>query len=121
MITPPILWKGLLPFWVRTVIGRDPQFARTLRTEINPVWLRRTIRRLGKKYPLQTISLGEEIFRERLRETFRFETRGTESKLSGIMKVLGLLNYKDLVSRTLVFLQAQYPIYLTVRKQAPKP
>jgi SAM-dependent methyltransferase len=119
VVQPPILWKGLLPFWVKTVFRRDPSFARTLRTEINPVWVRRTIRRLGARYRLRLVSLGEEIFRERLRETFRFETRAVRSKLGSVMKVLGLLNVKDLVSRTFILFQAHYPMYVTVVKEGP--
>jgi ubiquinone/menaquinone biosynthesis C-methylase UbiE len=117
VLQPPIFWRGLLPFWVRTVFGRDPSFARTLRTEINPVWVRRTIRRLNAKYRLRRISLGEEIFRERLRETFRFETRAVRSKLGSLLRVLGALNVKDAVSRALIVLQAHYPMYLTVVKE----
>jgi ubiquinone/menaquinone biosynthesis C-methylase UbiE len=119
VLQPPIVWKGLLPFWIRTVIGRDPSFARTLRTEINPVWVRRTIRRLGAKYRLQWVSLGEEIFRERLRGSFRFETRAVRSKLSFLMRALGALNVKDAIAQVLVLLQAHYPMYLTVVKQGP--
>jgi SAM-dependent methyltransferase len=32
---PPLVARWLLPFWLR-LLGRDPAFARTLRTEINP-------------------------------------------------------------------------------------
>lgn len=121
VVQPPILWKGLLPFWVKTVFGRDPSFARTLRTEINPIWFRRAIRRLGARHGdrLRLVSLGEDIFRERLRQTFRFETRGVRSKLESALKVLGLLNVKDLVSRTFIAFQAHYPMYVTVVKEGP--
>jgi len=117
VLQPPILWRGLLPFWVKTVFRRDPRFARTLRTEINPVWVRRTVKRLGKKYRLRWVSLGEEVFRERLRGAFRFETRGAGDRLGIILKVLGALNVKDLVSRSLILLQAHYPMYLTLVKE----
>jgi hypothetical protein len=114
---PPILWKSLLPFWVKWVCGRDPSFARTLRTEINPVWLRRTVKRLGSRYRLRLVSVGEEVFRDRLRESFRFETRMGETKLGSIIRVLRVLNSKDMVSRSFIFAQAHYPIYPTVIKE----
>ena len=37
VVAPPILFKPMLAWWVRTVFGRDPAFARTLQTKINPV------------------------------------------------------------------------------------
>jgi len=120
IVMPPILWKGLLPFWVKWVFGRDPGFARTLRTEINPAWLRRTVKRLGSRYRLRLISLGEEVFRERLRATFRFETRTGATKLGPIIRVLRVLNFKDVVSRSLILARAHYPIYLTVLKEGPR-
>jgi ubiquinone/menaquinone biosynthesis C-methylase UbiE len=119
VLQPPILWKGLLPFWIKTMTRRDPSYARTLRTEINPVWIRRAIKRLGTRYRLRRVSLGEEIFRERLRDSFRFETQGGRSKLGTLIKILGLMNVKDLVSRSLILLQAHYPMYLTVVKEGP--
>src|SRR5205823_1401841 len=40
-IMPPAFWKGLLPWYVKHILRRDPAFARTLRTEINPIWIQR--------------------------------------------------------------------------------
>jgi ubiquinone/menaquinone biosynthesis C-methylase UbiE len=117
VLQPPILWKGLLPFWVKTVCRRDPHFATTLRTEINPVWVRRVLRKLGAKYDLEVVSLGEELFIERLRGAFKFETGASQSRIAPIIKTLALLNYKDMVSKMLILLKAHYPIYLTVHKR----
>jgi SAM-dependent methyltransferase len=118
VLQPPILWKGLLPFWIKYICRRDPHFATTLRTEINPVWARRVVRILGSKYGLEVVSLGEELFTERLRDAFLFEAGATRSKIGSLIKAVGFLNYKDLVARVLILLQAHYPIYLTVRKHA---
>ena len=52
VLEPPILWKGLLPFWIKHVCRRDDHFARTLRTEINPIWIKPKLKRLGSKYDL---------------------------------------------------------------------
>jgi ubiquinone/menaquinone biosynthesis C-methylase UbiE len=41
VLQPPLFWKPILPLWVKWVFGRDPAFARTLHTEINPLWCRR--------------------------------------------------------------------------------
>ena len=62
VVMPPLVWKAILPWWIKWVIRRDPAFTHTLRTEINPIWCRRTVRELSKIYPLELISLGEEEF-----------------------------------------------------------
>jgi len=117
VLMPPIWWKGLLPFWVKHVYGRDPAFAKTLRTEINPIWLRRTLRELGKNYPLQPVSLGEELFRERLNAaTFEFAQQGSRARIGPLISLLLKLNKGDMVANSLILLQAHYPLYLTVRK-----
>lgn len=117
VLQPPILWKGLLPFWVKTVCRRDPHFATTLRTEINPLWVKKVLKKLGAKYDLDVVSLGEELFIERLRDAFQFEAGATRSKIGTMIKTLGFLNYRDFISKTLILLKAHYPIYLTVRKK----
>jgi len=36
VVQPPIFWKPLLAWWVKLVFRRDPAFARTLQTKVNP-------------------------------------------------------------------------------------
>ena len=60
---PPVIWRWVLPFWVR-LLGRDPAFAYTMRTEINPVWCRRAVKQLNKKYPVKLLSLRGGVFLE---------------------------------------------------------
>ena len=71
-IQPPILWRWMLPAWVRFVLRRDPAFAKTLRTEINPLWCRRVLHDIGRRFPLKLISLGEDLFLDRLSQPFDF-------------------------------------------------
>ena len=75
IVQPPILWKPMLPWWVQRVFGRDAAFARTLQTQINPLWIRRTVGKLRKLYPVELISLGEEVFLECLSQPFRSKQR----------------------------------------------
>jgi ubiquinone/menaquinone biosynthesis C-methylase UbiE len=117
-IMPPLLHRAILPWWVRVVRRRDPAFARTMRTEINPVWLRRTIRSLGKEEPLRLVSLGEEVFRERLAApSFQFQHSAVASILSPAIQLLRNAKISRLIGNLLVGLQAHYPIYLTVAKE----
>jgi SAM-dependent methyltransferase len=117
VLQPPIFWKPMLGWWVRLVFRRDPAFAATLQTKVNPVWCRRMIAKLGKEYPLELISTGEELFLERLTQPFAFETQTVSSKLGTVIGVFRTLNPGNWMGRLIVLLQGHYPIYLTVRKR----
>lgn len=109
---PPILWNGLLAFWVGSVIGRDPAFARTLRTEINPIWLRRTMRRIDRIHPLAVETLGEERFLKRMARPFVFQTDAVQTNAGRAIRLIQRLNVRNWIGRLLVALQAHYPIVL---------
>jgi len=119
VIQPPIFWEPLLPWWVKLVFGRDPAFARTLRTRINPIWCRRTLKKLASRFPLETVSLGEDLFLERLSRTFEFETNCVAGRIDGLVALLQKLNRGNWIGRVIVSAQGHYPIYLTVRKKRP--
>jgi ubiquinone/menaquinone biosynthesis C-methylase UbiE len=121
VMQPPIIWKPLLPWWVRFVIRRDPAFARTLQTQINPVWCRRMVKEIARTHPLELISLGDDLFLERLSHNFVFETTVVAGRLQGLIGVLRTINRGNWVGRVIVALQAHYPIYLTVRKGPAAP
>lgn len=112
---PPILWRSQLAQWVR-LLGRDPSFARTMRTEINPIWCRRAVKQVSRMYPVQLLSLGDDIFLERLARPFKFEMEGTASKLQTVISVAQSLNAGNWIGRTIVAAQGYYPIYLTLRR-----
>ncbi len=116
VLQPPLFWKWVLPVWVKGVFGRDPTFARTLHTEINPRWCRRAVRQLNTTWPVQFISLGQELFLERLREPFQFETQGVAGKIGGVLWLVQKLNVGNWMGRLIVAAQGHYPIYLTLRK-----
>jgi ubiquinone/menaquinone biosynthesis C-methylase UbiE len=116
VIQPPIIFKPMLAWWVSLVFRRDPAFARTLQTKINPFWCRRTIRKLGRTYPLELVSLGEDLFLERLSQAFTFETQMAARSLQGTIAALKKMNRSNWIGHLIVALQGYYPIYLTVRK-----
>jgi SAM-dependent methyltransferase len=117
VIQPPIVWKPMLAWWVQLFFRRDPAFAKTLQTRVNPVWCRRTINKLSQTYPLELISLGEDVFLERLASQFRFDTQVVASRLQGTITVLKKLNQRNWIGRLIVALQGHYPIYMTIRKK----
>jgi SAM-dependent methyltransferase len=114
---PPLIWRWVLPTWVR-LLGRDPAFAYTMRTEINPIWCRRAVRQINKEYPVQLLSLGAEVFLDRLTQPFRFEMERTAARLGKLMRVFQRLNLGNWIGRLIVSAQGYYPIYLTVRRKA---
>jgi SAM-dependent methyltransferase len=113
---PPLIWRWILPLWVR-LFGRNPSFAYTMRTEINPIWFRRNLRQINKKYPVKLLSLGEEIFLNRLKHPFDFEMEHTAAKLGKPMAAFQRINVGNWIGRTIVLAQGHYPIYLTARRE----
>jgi ubiquinone/menaquinone biosynthesis C-methylase UbiE len=112
---PPVPWPWVLPAWVR-LRGRDPAFARTLNTRINPRWCRRTISAIQRRCDVTLVSLGEELFLERLSRDFAFETAVVAGKLGMVMASIRAINVGNWIGRLIVGLRGHYPIYMTVRK-----
>lgn len=115
VLQPPLVDKRILPAWV-ALLGRDPAFAKTLRTEINPIWCRRVVKKLCKRHRVRLISLGEDVFLERLAKPFVFEAQGVSSRLAPLIRILQRLNLGNWIGRTIVGMQGYYPMYLTLRK-----
>jgi SAM-dependent methyltransferase len=113
---PPIFWNGMLVFWVRTVFRRDPSFARTLRTEINPVWLRKTFRTINRHYPIELETLGEDRFLQRMGRPFEFQTDAVAGITGRAIRILQRINWRNWIGLTLVRLQAHYPIVLVATR-----
>jgi SAM-dependent methyltransferase len=118
VVQPPIFWKPLLAWWVKLVFRRDPAFARTLQTKVNPIWCRRTVKALSGTYRLELISLGEDLFLERLSEPFQFEMLRVAGRLGSLIAAIQKINRWNWIGRLIVAAQGHYPIYLTLRKQA---
>jgi SAM-dependent methyltransferase len=112
---PPLVWRWMLPQWVR-LLGRDPAFAYTMRTEINPIWCRRTVKQINRKYPVELLSLGSEVFMNRMKWPFEFEMERTATKLGRLMTIVQWVNVGNWIGRLIVLAQGHYPIYLTVRR-----
>src|ERR1035437_1220585 len=117
VVEPPILWKPMLAWWVKLVFRRDPAFARTLQTKINPIWCRRQIRQLSRTYCVEQVSLGEDRFLKRLAGAFVFEAEVVKGTIERLIKLVQTLNLGNWIGHLLVGLQAQYRIYLTLRKR----
>jgi SAM-dependent methyltransferase len=116
VVMPPVLWKGMLGQVIRFIYRRDPRYADTLRTEINPVWMRAAFQEINRVMPIKLMSTGGEIFRERLREPFVFETSVVKSKVGTLVKAVQALNIGNWIGWTITGLQGYYPMYVTARR-----
>ena len=65
---PPIFSNKFFCWWLKYIYKKDPAFAKTIRTEINPLWVMRHVKILSQKSNIKLIGLGEDIFTERMRE-----------------------------------------------------
>jgi ubiquinone/menaquinone biosynthesis C-methylase UbiE len=117
IVMPPILWKGMLGQVVKFLYRRDPAYAATLRTEINPIWIRSTFRALNRTQPVELISTGAEVFRDRLKEPFVFETSVVQSKVGGLIKAVQALNIGNWIGWAITGVQGYYPMYVTARRR----
>jgi ubiquinone/menaquinone biosynthesis C-methylase UbiE len=118
VLMPPLVSKSILPLWIRWVIRRDPAFARTLQTQLNPVWCRRTIAEIAKRYPLDLVTLGADLFLERVSSEMQFETQVVAGSIGGLMRGFHRMNRWNWMGRLIVLLQGYYPMLLTMRKKA---
>lgn len=112
---PPLIWRWMLPQWVR-LLGRDPAFAYTMRTEINPIWCRRAVKQIDKRYPVELLSVGAEVFLDRLTRPFEFEMERTATRLNRVIRIVQSINIGNWIGHLIVLAQGHYPIYLTIRK-----
>lgn len=112
---PPIFFKGFLPWYVNFILRRDPQFAKTLRTELNVSWTRKQLTKLQEKYNIDVISLGQEIFLERMR-SLNFETWAGLTKVKAILNIFRKLGLNFIAARIILLLNGWTPIILTIRK-----
>jgi SAM-dependent methyltransferase len=116
LLQPPILSRSMLVAWVR-LLGRDPSFAGTI-FPVNPIWARQASHQLGLEFDIELISVGGDIFLDRLRQPYQFENGRMATKLGQLVKFVQSINVGNFLGQTLVFLQLIYPIFLTIKKRS---
>lgn len=112
---PPIFSNAFFCWWIRWIYRRDPAFAATIRTEINPGWVRRILVQIARDIPHTTLTLGEDKFRERMiaADVARWMGLGVVGRLLGIAKALRL---NRLAARLLIATGGWTPLIITVRR-----
>jgi len=113
---PPIFSNRFFCWWIKTVYGKDPAFAATIRTEVNPVWARRTLIEISESTPLEVLGLGQDVFRERMRNSAvgRWMALG---KVGRLVKIASALKLNRLAASVVIALQGWTPLIITLRKR----
>jgi len=78
--------------------------------------MHRIARKMQRSYDVAVLSLGEEVFLERLSRRFEFETTVVADKLGAVISAVRKLNARNWIGRSIVALRGHYPIYFTMRK-----
>jgi len=112
---PPIFSNAFFQWWIKWVWRRDPAFAATIRTEINPPWVRRQLRDIAKSVPVTVQTLGQDKFRERMRDA-DVPGMGNVALIKGPVSLARRLGLSAAAAEVMIALQGWTPLIVTVRR-----
>jgi ubiquinone/menaquinone biosynthesis C-methylase UbiE len=115
ILHPPIVSNSFFVWLIRTIYRRDPAFAATIRTELNPFWTKKIIKRLKKKYSFEVLGFGEDIFLERM-TGLEFEAWAGLNKIKSLLEIMKRFGVNRLLGKLCLLLNGYSPIILTIRK-----
>lgn len=115
---PPIPCRGFFPWYVKWIWRRNPDFARTLRTELNAAWTHRALRSLARRHRFAVLGLGEDVFRERV-TSIDFEAWATLGRVKRALERLGSRRVRALAARLIIALRGWTPLIVTLRRLPP--
>lgn len=115
---PPIFSNAFFRWWIKWVWRRDPAFAGTIRTEINPVWVRRQLKLIGQTAPIRLQTLGQEKFRDRMKAADVPGMRGL-SAIARLVSTARRLGLSALAAEIMILAQGWTPLIITVRREGP--
>ncbi len=114
---PPVFSNAFFRWWIKWVWRRDPAFAGTLRTEINPPWVRRQLAAIERTAPLTVHTLGQDKFLARMRAADVPGMRGL-SVLARLVALARRLGLSAAAARVMIALQGWTPLIITVTRKA---
>lgn len=114
---PPIFCNAFFRWWIRWIWRRDPAFAGTIRTEINPLWVRRRLKEIAASVPISVQTLGQEKFRERMRTATVPGMRGL-SAIAGLVSLARRLRLSAAAAELMIAAQGWTPLIVTVKRTA---
>ena len=112
---PPIFSNAFFQWWIKSVWRRDPAFAATIRTEINPPWARRQLKRIAAEFPITVTTLGQEKFRERMRTANVPGMRGL-SVIARLVSLVRRMGLSALAAELMILLQGWTPLIITAKR-----
>lgn len=112
---PPIFGKEFFPWYVKFFFKREPEFAQTLRTELNIHWTMLAMRKLSADFNFEVLSLGEDVFLERM-SSLNFEAWGGLYKITNLLNIFKVLRANTLLAKVIMLTKGISPIILTVVK-----
>ena len=113
---PPIFSNRFFCWWMKTVYGKDPSFAATLRTELNPIWARREVKTISKTMPVELLGLGQDVFRERMSSRTVKEWMAL-GKVGKIVRLARKLKLNRVAAEIAILFQGWTPLIITLRKR----
>jgi len=112
---PPIFSNTFFCWWVKNIYGKDPSFAATIRTQVNPAWVRRQLRAIQGTTPLRIHTLGEAKFLERMTNVDVGRWMALDV-LGRLVKFAKALRLNRLAARIVIALQGWNPLIITATK-----
>lgn len=114
---PPIFSNRFFCWWMKTIYGKDPAFAATIRTEVNPVWARRHLIEIHATTPLEILGLGQDVFRERMGDAAVGKWMAL-GKVGRLVELAAKLKLNRPAALIIIALQGWTPLIISVRKRA---
>ena len=75
------------------------------------------MKKINKTYPVTLLSVGADLFLERLTRPFDFDMERTSTKLGKTVRIFQKLNRGNWAGRLIVLAQGHYPLYITIRRK----
>ncbi len=116
VLHPPIFSQGFFERYIKHICRRDPSFSKTLRTELNVLWTKKTLKELQLKYQFNILSLGEDLFLERML-SLNFASWAGLTIIKRILNILTRLKLNFLAAKFMLVTHTWGPIMVVLRKK----
>ncbi len=114
---PPCWLKGrFFPWIIKNIYKRDPAFAKTIRTELNVRSSKRMLKKLSQEYSFEIISLGQDIFEERMRE-LNFNAYAGLGKIKVILELMKKMRLNVVLMKLFILFKMWDPVIITLKKK----
>ncbi len=112
---PPIFSNRFFCWWVKVICKKNPEFAKTIRTELNPHWVTKQLKLISRNTPIELISLGQATFKKRMlnAHTGNWMALGKLQRLIVLTKHLKL---SWLAAIVIIALKGWTPLIISIKK-----